>query len=400
MAALDRSTSVEDEIAPLLASLPASAGIRIRAARDDIYRRVLAAAQESLRAQGRSVEGAVGAAVELGVRTAVDQLVALVSGAPSPVEQVRAVFHQLGRNEYHEGQRVDALRSTLIVGARQIWGALVELDSELDPVHLYALAEALFPLTEALASASVAGYLQEQERQASDWAMARRRLMALLVQRERPPDNVLRAAADAARWQLPATVAVVAVDGTNADQLARELGGGTLGAVVDDATRLVVPDPATPGRREHLLRALVRRTAALGPTVPLGEARRSYRQANRALQLLREGRLRADGVYDCAAHLPELIAWWEPGLLDQFADAALAPLADQPDGQRAVLAETLLAWLREQGRVPRVAEVLHAHPQTVRYRMRRLETLFGDRLNDPGWRFEMEMALRSRMLLV
>lgn len=39
------------------------------------------------------------------------------------------------------------------------------------------------------------------------------------------------------------------------------------------------------------------------------------------------------------------------------------------------------------------------HPQTVRYRMRQLEKLFGPGLRDPRTRFELEMALRSRRLM-
>jgi DNA-binding PucR family transcriptional regulator len=39
------------------------------------------------------------------------------------------------------------------------------------------------------------------------------------------------------------------------------------------------------------------------------------------------------------------------------------------------------------------------HPQTIRYRVRRLEELFGDRLYDPDTRLELELALRARRLI-
>jgi DNA-binding PucR family transcriptional regulator len=35
------------------------------------------------------------------------------------------------------------------------------------------------------------------------------------------------------------------------------------------------------------------------------------------------------------------------------------------------------------------------HPQTVRYRMRQLRDLFGERLEDPDSRFELALALRA-----
>jgi DNA-binding PucR family transcriptional regulator len=56
---------------------------------------------------------------------------------------------------------------------------------------------------------------------------------------------------------------------------------------------------------------------------------------------------------------------------------------------------TLAAWLAEQGRMQAVAERLHVHPQTVRYRLARLRELFGDALDDPQRRFELELALRA-----
>ena len=43
-----------------------------------------------------------------------------------------------------------------------------------------------------------------------------------------------------------------------------------------------------------------------------------------------------------------------------------------------------------------MAAALDVHPQTVRYRVRQLRDLFGDRLEDPDARFELSLALRVR----
>jgi DNA-binding PucR family transcriptional regulator len=42
---------------------------------------------------------------------------------------------------------------------------------------------------------------------------------------------------------------------------------------------------------------------------------------------------------------------------------------------------------------------VHVHPQTVRYRLRQVDDLFGDQLRDPDRRFELEIALRARQML-
>ena len=79
-----------------------------------------------------------------------------------------------------------------------------------------------------------------------------------------------------------------------------------------------------------------------------------------------------------------------------IAATALAPLADETPASRERLIETLAAWLRHRDRLGAAAAALHVHPQTVRYRMGRLRELYGDRLDDPDTRFELELALRSR----
>jgi DNA-binding PucR family transcriptional regulator len=64
-------------------------------------------------------------------------------------------------------------------------------------------------------------------------------------------------------------------------------------------------------------------------------------------------------------------------------EATLAPFAELPEATAERLSETLRAWLLLQGRRELVAEALHVHPQTVRYRMGQIRELFGERLQDP-----------------
>ena len=77
----------------------------------------------------------------------------------------------------------------------------------------------------------------------------------------------------------------------------------------------------------------------------------------------------------------------------------LAPLAGLRKVQQDVVAETLLAWLQNAGNARLAAGQLHVHPQTVRYRLRQIQELFGPVLTEPGARFELEVALRARALL-
>jgi DNA-binding PucR family transcriptional regulator len=100
----------------------------------------------------------------------------------------------------------------------------------------------------------------------------------------------------------------------------------------------------------------------------------------------------------CADHLSTLLLHSDEPLLAQLESRALAPLDAASEGQRPRLAETLLAWLLSGSNVPDVAARLHIHPQTVRYRLRQLEKLFGASLHDPGTRLDLILALRSAEL--
>jgi DNA-binding PucR family transcriptional regulator len=120
------------------------------------------------------------------------------------------------------------------------------------------------------------------------------------------------------------------------------------------------------------------------------DASTSFARARAALELARG----ASGLVVARDKAGELLLRSEPGLARELAGDHLAPLAELPAGSRARLTETLRVWLAEQGRLKPVAERLGVHPQTARYRVRRLRELFGGALDDPEQRFWLELALR------
>ena len=63
-------------------------------------------------------------------------------------------------------------------------------------------------------------------------------------------------------------------------------------------------------------------------------------------------------------------------------------------GTRARLLETLKAFIDEQGHTQAMAERMHLHPQTVRYRVGRLRDVLGEGLDDPNRRLELAVAMR------
>jgi len=107
----------------------------------------------------------------------------------------------------------------------------------------------------------------------------------------------------------------------------------------------------------------------------------------------------AAGIAWCEDHLPTLVLLADEDLAAALSRRALAPLRGLRPGQADRLALTLLAWMESADDANAAARRLHVHPQTIRYRLRQLSELFGDALGKPDTRFQLLLALRTRLLL-
>jgi sugar diacid utilization regulator len=116
------------------------------------------------------------------------------------------------------------------------------------------------------------------------------------------------------------------------------------------------------------------------------EISRSYEQAHRTIETLRRiGRTGtvtafADlGIYRLLLQVPELAE------LRAFADDVLGRLSPGERDRRAEYLTTLACYLRENSSPQRAARFLHVHPNTVAYRIKRIEEITGlsmDRYRD------------------
>ena len=66
-------------------------------------------------------------------------------------------------------------------------------------------------------------------------------------------------------------------------------------------------------------------------------------------------------------------------------------------GAAGMLGQDVTAAAKRAGHdvTPLSRRELDVHPQTVRYRVKQLRELFGERLEDPEARFELSLALRA-----
>lgn len=160
---------------------------------------------------------------------------------------------------------------------------------------------------------------------------------------------------------------------------------------------VATPDVPDLGRVEEELGATLRpdQGVALGTPAPgLDGFRTGHQEAMQARRVCefggRTGVVRYDQV--------EAISLLSDDLdrLSRFVHRTLGPLAADDDAT-ARLRDTLLAWLAEGGNARRAAERLHAHKNTVLYRLQRAQQILGRPLDEGRGNLELALAAVDRL---
>jgi hypothetical protein len=349
---------------------------------------VVGAIQREVPDYARPLEGAFGRGIRTGTEVALRRFIGDDGDAAGD-----DVYRRLGAGEYRAGRSLDALQSAYRVGARVAWRKISEAaeTAGASPRALRNLAEAMFAYIDRIAGESVEGYADAQLSDAGDFGRRRSELAEMLLAGVASDDAELLRAAELARWQLPRTVACLAVAGPGAERARSRLSGEALAVRVGETTAIVVPQPGALEREAALLSERLGLRAGLGPPVALSDAGASMRLARRALALATD-----EAPLVIAEHrLADIALNAAPEIVAALRARMLAPLDGQTEASRRRLEATLLQWLRHRGAQGAAAAELGVHPQTVRYRMARLRDLLGETLEDPDARFALEMALRG-----
>jgi hypothetical protein len=123
---------------------------------------------------------------------------------------------------------------------------------------------------------------------------------------------------------------------------------------------------------------------------------RSRSDADRALRVLLVGGVAARVAQASDVHVDALLLELADlmGRDDTTLTGPVARLAEYDETHRSNLLETLRAWLDTFGDVNQAAESVHVHPNTFRYRLRRLSEIGEIDLDDPDARFAAMLQLR------
>ncbi len=358
----------------------------------------------------------------IGIRRALEGFVQQLASQEGRPRYHLEVFQEFGRGEGLHGRSLDSLQAIYRLGVRLAWRRLAEIGQQIEipPPAMYELAESGFEYLDGLVDQSVRGYAEAAAREAGERLRLQRKLMELLLSDRRSDSapgtsygsgqstgsgsgaaalgNGLGERAARVGWQLPERVAVGVLLRPAREAVAPAVGEGVLLDMEAEQPRMVVPDPDAAGRPELLRRAMTGWSGAIGPPVPLADAAKSLRWAEAAVRLMERGLLPSGEVLHCTEHTEALVLLQPEELIEDLARRCLAPLEHCGPAHGRRLAETLLAWLETRGGAPEVAARLGVHPQTVRYRLRQIRELWGDEVDDPDRRFELELVLRARRL--
>jgi len=358
---------------------------------------ILATIAREVPEYARPLEGSFGRGIRTGVGEALSRFVALIRDPEAGRETSREVYVALGRGELRQGRALDALQAAYRVGARVAWRRIARAgrEAKLDSEVLSLLAEAVFAYIDELAADSVDGYAEAQAEVEGQRRQRQRRLVATLLREPAAAEAELRAAAQAAGWSVPRTVAVLACAQADLARMARRMPVDALAVGVEDLGCLLVPDPDGPGRETSLAKAAGSVPVALGPTGPPSQVSASWTLAKTALRAAAAGAIPAAGLIRAEDHLAGLVLFEGRALLARIAARRLAPLDPLTPKARVRMRETAHAYVLHRGNSVAMAAALHLHPQTARYRVARLRELFGEELDDPDARFELELALRT-----
>jgi hypothetical protein len=147
----------------------------------------------------------------------------------------------------------------------------------------------------------------------------------------------------------------------------------------------------------ELLRRGVRARCGVSPAYPaLGDTPRAVHYARLVLASLPAG---VPAVAQFEETPLGVLAAAAPDAAGALVRTVLGPVLDLPDQERASLLGTLRAWFDADGSAAETGKRIYVHPNTVRYRLRRLQEHTGRSLDDPKAVAELLAALDALRLL-
>ena len=328
----------------------------------------------------------------VGTRTPVDgnTLATLVqrSGRPARIDSYDNVAGPIAARVRAVGVRA-AVGVPIIVDGR-VWGLAAVGSLQHGPmpadteVHISRFAE-------LIATAVVAGYRHEQNRQLLAEASRRSNLIDALLEGRAFDEWGLWQVAGDLRLPINGPFVVIAAHiPTAGDEPLPEIESKLRSLDISSAWRLLpdlqvgIAHVESDHKLDRVVALMSRMTTVrVGVSAAFKDLRDTPRALHVARVMLRGPTDSTSSVAVFDGSLLATAAVSAPEAMIKTVGAALAGFADLPDYDRELLFETFRVWQDNDASVGGTAEVLHCHPNTVRHRLRRIEKHTGRSLSRP-----------------
>ena len=333
-----------------------------------------------------------------------DNLGFMLDSLAGPAQANLSAPHATGRTRAAQGAPLAEMLGAYRVGAAEMWSELVTAARSLPGVpadDVIDLAGTVFALQNTYSDAALAAY-REESREMLRTRERERAAMVEVILGGTVARGTLWEVAGALRLPLDGTFLVVAAETEPGhDPIPR---AESALAVVDvrsvwrlDA-ELSLGVLSLPGRsrNETVLTVLDRHaTRRIGVSPVFGE----LHQAGWAVQLARlalgSQHTGSSGVAQFRDSPIDILVAAAPHAAAETARAVLGGLLTLPEEELNLLLGTFEAWSRAGGSARDAAAELYCHPNTVRYRLRRIEAATGRTLAYPGDVAELVTAVRA-----
>ncbi len=277
-----------------------------------------------------------------------------------------------------------------------------------------AVAEAVFRYTDQISTAVADAYARAQRAIVREQEGARREFLAdLLFSTDIAAEDILRRAHTFGYDLSLSYAALVGCGPKNLDAKEATVAAAASATVADGRTEpivlqkgehtiaLIPVDPTTdPNAMPEKLVAELNGEWTFGmggPEPGLKGIRRAYLEAREALEIGE-----ALGMSGPVHRFDDLLLYHfvrvEPALVDRFVQQTLGPLIEYDERRKGELIKTIEAYFAVDGSVKMAGEALFAHPHTVTYRLKQVESLTGWSLRDAEDKLRLQLALRAYRL--
>ncbi|WP_321874594.1 PucR family transcriptional regulator [Burkholderia ubonensis] len=344
----------------------------------------------------------------------------LLSGS-QPSEEAFESFREYGRRRVYQSVPLEALLRAFRLGSRELWCCYIELDEQYADLRdelLFRVSPHLMEFFDTLAQVISQTYLEEQYKQARWRESLRYQLHSIIFNFPEDIDGFSKTAAalrlDGTMPRIALAIDVDSIDSNSAtfkteiDRIVAVtarcvklpvdalfdiwFGGRLLVWIPIQLGDLIGMSDRQVGKQIASIADTVPEVNAIGVGLP-GEGAPGWAvSADEASRALNYGRGRAD---QASVRLYSEIALEESvrgtkrvlGYLVSLVER----LASEPD-----LLETLRTYFDQLQRRKATASVLGIHPNTLNYRLERIENILGARLDDAGWISKLDMAIKLR----